>query len=439
MKDLAEEVNFDGLVGPTHNYAGLALGNIASHKNKGKVSNPRKAALQGLAKAKLLSELGGKQAILPYNFRPNLSLLRSLGFTGKDEQVIDKVYKKAPELLANCYSASSMWAANLATISPSCNTLDGKVHFSIANLCSNFHRAQEAKSNHTILKSIFADEKHFVVHEPLLSCPMLADEGAANHSYICNNYGEQGVELFVYGFSGSEFINDLNYSPRQNLLASQAVARRHSVKKALFLEQSKQAITMGAFHNDVVFVANENVILYHEQAFALDPKKLFGEISKELRNEMVIIKINKKELSLEQAINSYLFNSQIISTSKDEMMLIAPQESENDLHTKKVIDKVITSTDNPINRVNFVDCKQSMQNGGGPACLRLRVVLSKEQQLAVKGNIFLTDKLYEQLVEFIEKNYREHLSQKDLSDPLLLKESQQAYLHLKSILGLHTG
>ncbi len=44
------EINFDGIVGPSHNYAGLSLGNLASARNAGAVSRPRDAALQGLAK-----------------------------------------------------------------------------------------------------------------------------------------------------------------------------------------------------------------------------------------------------------------------------------------------------------------------------------------------------------------------------------------------------
>ena len=41
------EINFDGLVGPSHNYAGLSIGNLASTRNAGQLSQPRRAALEG--------------------------------------------------------------------------------------------------------------------------------------------------------------------------------------------------------------------------------------------------------------------------------------------------------------------------------------------------------------------------------------------------------
>ncbi|MGA8031441.1 MAG: N-succinylarginine dihydrolase, partial [Casimicrobiaceae bacterium] len=43
-------MNFDGIPGPTHNYSGLAQGNLAAERNAQQVSNPREAALQGLEK-----------------------------------------------------------------------------------------------------------------------------------------------------------------------------------------------------------------------------------------------------------------------------------------------------------------------------------------------------------------------------------------------------
>ena len=51
----AREFNFDGLVGPSHNYAGLSFGNVASFSNVKSASNPKQAALQGLAKMRALA------------------------------------------------------------------------------------------------------------------------------------------------------------------------------------------------------------------------------------------------------------------------------------------------------------------------------------------------------------------------------------------------
>ena len=110
------EVNFDGLVGPTHNYAGLALGNVASMRHGGLEANPREAALQGLAKMKSLMDAGYAQGVLPPQQRPDLGALRALGFSGSDERVLARAAGEAPQILRAVCSASSMWTANAATV-----------------------------------------------------------------------------------------------------------------------------------------------------------------------------------------------------------------------------------------------------------------------------------------------------------------------------------
>src|SRR3954449_10665729 len=94
------EVNFDGIVGPTHNYAGLSFGNVASMSHRRAVSSPKQAALQGLAKMKFLHGLGVMQAVLPPHERPHLPTLRRLGFTGDDADILAKVVREDPTLLA---------------------------------------------------------------------------------------------------------------------------------------------------------------------------------------------------------------------------------------------------------------------------------------------------------------------------------------------------
>src|SRR6202008_1709189 len=59
------EINFDGIVGPSHNYAGLSLGNLAATSNAGLASRPREAALEGVAKMRANLALGLVQGILP--------------------------------------------------------------------------------------------------------------------------------------------------------------------------------------------------------------------------------------------------------------------------------------------------------------------------------------------------------------------------------------
>ncbi|HAU04522.1 MAG TPA: succinylarginine dihydrolase, partial [Pseudoalteromonas shioyasakiensis] len=163
----AVEVNFDGLVGPTHNYAGLSYGNVASLSHASSHSNPKEAVLQGLEKMKAMHELGLEQGIFAPHARPDINVLKRLGFTGSDSQIIEKAFKADPVLLRACYSASAMWTANAGTISPSVDTLDGKVHFTAANLNNKFHRSLEPVTTTALLKAMFNDERYFSHHTHL--------------------------------------------------------------------------------------------------------------------------------------------------------------------------------------------------------------------------------------------------------------------------------
>lgn len=200
----AREYNFDGIPGPTHNYAALSYGNLASLQHGGRVSHPRAAVLQGLAKMKRLHDLGAPQAVLPPHPRPDLDILRRLGF-GSDRPgddgpaLLQRAAHEAPELLARASSASAMWTANAATVSPSADTQDGRLHFTPANLSASLHRSIEAPQTARILQRIFSDPAHFAHHPPLPSS--LGDEGAANHTRLASEYGAPGLELFVYGAS----------------------------------------------------------------------------------------------------------------------------------------------------------------------------------------------------------------------------------------------
>jgi len=139
----AREVNFDGLIGSTHNYGGLSDGNLASSRHAGKTAYPKKAALQGLDKMRHLHDRGLWQGVLPPHQRPFLPAIRSLGYAGNDKQVFEKVWKDDPQLARNMMSASSMWAANAATVSPSSDTQDRIMHLTPANLSTMLHRSIE--------------------------------------------------------------------------------------------------------------------------------------------------------------------------------------------------------------------------------------------------------------------------------------------------------
>jgi len=438
------EVNFDGLVGPTHNYAGLSIGNLASQTYAQSVSHPKEAALQGLQKMLLLKNLGLLQGILPPHERPNLSLLRNLGFYGSDIQVLEQAKRKAPEIFYACYSSSSMWAANAATVSPSQDCLDNRLHITPANLLSHFHRFLEADFTSHMLEKIFHDQTKFKVHAALPQHPIFSDEGAANHNRLCSEYGEAGIEIFVYGRSCFSKTDEVprKYPARQTLEASSAVVRRHQLSedKVIFVKQNPRAIDEGVFHNDVISVANQNVFLFHEKAF--EKEEGFLQAIKGAIKEFVpfpipmyFLKVMESELSVKEAVDSYLFNSQLITLPDNTMSLIAPTEAQEMARAYGVIDRLLKE-DNPIKSVHFVNCRESMKNGGGPACLRLRVVMRPDEVQALPESCFLTDVRYQELVEWVDRYYRETLQPEDLLDPLLLEESRAALDELTKILEL---
>jgi succinylarginine dihydrolase len=438
----AREVNFDAIVGPTHNYAGLAYGNIASQKNKRAVSRPRKAALEGLAKMKFLADLGVMQAVLPPLLRPDLKLLRGVGFGGSDAEVLAATWREDPGLLAAASSASAMWAANAATVSPSADSADHRVHFSPANLISQLHRSIEAESTAATLRAIFADDSHFIHHAPLPSQARYADEGAANHTRLCAGYNSPGLQLFVFG---KQFASDAPTGPRtfparQTDQASRAIARRHRLagERAIFVQQNPAAIDAGVFHNDVAAVGNQNVFFYHAQAY-LDEPKVIEEIRAKFAAisplPLHLFEVAAQELSLEEAVQTYLFNSQIVTLPDGSMSLIAPAECESHPRARAVIDRLL-SAGTPITSVHFVSVRQSMRNGGGPACLRLRVVLNDAELATTHQGVFLNDILYNRLVSWVMKRYREELSADDLADSNLLEESRTAQIELARILDL---
>lgn len=436
----AREANFDGLVGPTHNYAGLSFGNVASQTNEKSVANPLAAAKQGLRKMKQLADLGFLQGVLPPQERPSLRLLRELGFSGSEQKVIERAAKEAPELLAAASSASAMWTANAATVSPSADTQDGRVHFTPANLTSKLHRAIEHEATRRTLSSIFADPARFVVHEALPGTPALGDEGAANHTRFCAQYGERGVEFFVYGRSeyrrGPEPVR---FPARQTFEASRAVAQRHGLSDAgtVYAQQSPDVIDAGVFHNDVIAVGNRQTLFCHERAF-VEQSAVYDQLRTQLAlagGSLSVIEVPDARVSVSDAVSSYLFNSQLLTRPDGRDVLVVPQECRENPHVAAYLDDLANGS-GPISDVLVFDLRESMKNGGGPACLRLRVVLNETERAAVAPGVWIDDTLFARLDAWIGKHYRDRLAPSDLADPNLLMESRTALDELTQILGL---
>lgn len=437
---LGYEVNFDGLVGPTHHYAGLSFGNEASTKHRNLVSNPKLAAKQGLAKMKALSDLGLKQGVLVPHERPHLPMLRKLGFRGDDASVLAQAMQYAPQLLSSLSSASCMWTANAATVSPSADSADGRVHFTTANLNNKFHRSIEADTTSQVLKAIFRDEQHFAHHAALPQVALFGDEGAANHNRLGGSYADRSVQVFVYGqqhFNGE--AGPKRYPARQTREASEAIARLHQLDAAhtVFVQQHPDVIDQGVFHNDVIAVSNQQVLFHHQQAF-LHQAQALDEIRRKMatiEQELIAIEVPTQRVSVDDAVATYLFNSQILTRPDGGMSIVVPEESRKNAAVWGYLNDMI-QMGTPIDDIKVFDLRESMQNGGGPACLRLRVALNEQELQAVNPKVLMNEQLFTALNQWVDRHYRDRLTQADLVDPLLLIESRQALDELTVLMNL---
>jgi succinylarginine dihydrolase len=434
------ELNLDGLVGPTHHYGGLGLGNLASQRHRHAVANPRAAALEGLAKMRLLVELGLPQAVLPPQLRPHLPALRGIGFSGSDAAVLAAAADSAPELLSAAASTSAMWAANAATVSAAGDTSDGRLHMTPANLISQWHRSLETIDTAATLRAIFRGSEHFAHHPPLPAATPFADEGAANHVRLAADHGGPGIEIFSFGRVGEHQPARSRHPARQTLAASQAIARLHSLDPArtVFLRQSEAAIDAGVFHNDVIAVGNENLLLVHEAAWmdgAAAITTIRGRFHAVTGSELTVIEVSTGDVPLAVAVDTYLFNSQLVSLPTGGMALICPAECREHPATSRWLDQLLAD-ECPVVAVHAVNVRQSMKNGGGPACLRLRVPLTPEQFAAVHPGVLLDAQRLAWLEAWVRRHYRDRLSVADLADPALLEECRTALNELSMMLSL---
>ncbi|MEM1106549.1 MAG: N-succinylarginine dihydrolase [Pseudomonadota bacterium] len=441
----AVEANFDGLIGPTHNYGGLSDGNLASAKNSGAVSNPREAALQGLKKMRMMVSAGLVQGVLPPQPRPDdwtfIDTRLIGGHTAFDaKRDIPAAAAIDPRLLKIAYSASPMWAANAATVSPSADTADGELKLTAANLTTMLHRSFEPQMTAEILRQVFRSASPAPaarIFPALHAHPDYADEGAANHVRLCRAHGEPGVEIFVYGRRAGEAA--AGFPARQTREASEAIARAHQLRpeRTVFLKQSSAAIAAGAFHNDVVCVGALETLFFHEEAFedtsaALEQIRRAGDGLFDLRPVMV----PSEEVPLTDAISSYLFNSQLVEwPDEDRLVLVAPTETRDTPSTASYCEALVAGN-GPIGRVEYVDVRQSMRNGGGPACLRLRVVLTDEERGLVHPGVLLNGDKIDRLQEVVSLTYRDRLAPSDFADPDFAVEALEAYEAIVAALDL---
>jgi len=427
------EINFDGLIGPTHNYAGLSRGNLASQKHLNKTSNPKAAALQGLDKMRLIMDQGIPQGFFLPHERPHLKTLRALGFRGTDEDIINRAAKQNPLLLKNVYSASSMWAANAATFSPSIDSYDQNIHITPANLNTMFHRSIEHEFTQTQLELMFGGVA--IVHDPIENISGYGDEGAANHLRVSEQHLKSGFQIFVYGSSAFEVHQGM--ITRQAEEISKAVSIMHQLDpdRVLFLKQNEQAINAGSFHNDIVSLANEEVFIFHQEAFEdrVELERILHHLKDHVKG-FHPIEILSKDISLDDLVSSYLLNSQLITVKNNEMMMLLPEEVQNHSNCMRWLEEIKSSS--PIKHIEFVDIRQSMMNGGGPACLRFKITVNNDEFNQINEKFLLTPKKLMDLRALVTKHYRDKLNPADLLDNNLVQESYRFLDELTQLLDL---
>jgi succinylarginine dihydrolase len=434
MKRTVQEIQLDGIVGPTHHFGGLSFGNVASMQHAGWHSHPRQAARQGLAKMRQVLALGLVQAVLPPLPRPDIGFLRQVGFRGSDTAVLAKAAARAPHLVSLAMSSAFMWTANAATVIPSSDSTDGRCHVMVANLMATPHRALEGQARALMLRRLFGNPHLVVVHDPLPANLALSDEGAANHCRFATSQGSRGWHLFVYGRAHDTPKRDLprTFPARQSHEASRAVARLGRLRpgRGIFVRQQARAIDAGAFHNDVVMVNNADRLLLHEQCL-VEQETVLQQMRKHLPT-LRVYQVSQRDLSLRQAVKSYLFNSQLLHTPQG-YVLLAPMQSSSG-PAVQVIRRLLD--EGFIDRVVFQALDQSMAGGGGPACLRLRLPLAAQELATLTPGILLDEARIQRLETWVDQHYRDELTPEALADPALLREAQQALDALTQMLDL---
>jgi succinylarginine dihydrolase len=243
---------------------------------------------------------------------------------------------------------------------------------------------------------------------------------------LAPSHGEAGVEVFVYGVAGGPF------PARQHVEASKAIARLHRLDPArtIFAAQSEEAIAAGAFHNDVVAVANGPVLFAHEKAFAARDE-LVEALGLALPG-FELVEVPDAEVPLADAVKSYLFNAQLVTPPDGAMTLVAPTECRDTPSVAGWIERHLASN-GAIRRVEFVDVRQSMANGGGPACLRLRVACDPAD---VDPRFLVDEAKLDRLAETIAREWPEEIDCNELQAPALVADVERARAALLETLNL---
>ena len=238
--------------------------------------------------------------------------------------------------------------------------------------------------------------------------------------------------------TGLMHIDQLPPNTRQDRLLKRRrpLPRQHRLDpdRVVYAQQHPDVIDQGVFHNDVIAVGNQNLLFCHEKAF-LHQANVYEDLLKVTDGQLTILEVPKSKVRVETAVQTYLFNSQLLSQPDGRMIIVVPSECQTNQTVANYLQELVDS-DSPISSVKTFDLRQSMSNGGGPACLRLRVVLTEKELAAVNQHCLMSNSLFTQLNDWVNRHYRDRLTAEDLADPQLLQESRTALDELTQILDL---
>lgn len=497
------EVSLEGLPGPTHHFGGLAYGNLHAMAHAKTESSPKRAALESLAKMSLLLKLGVEVLFMPPQLRPNGAFLSDMGFRGSLMEQLQRAYNDAPTLFLASLSSSFMWTANAATITASCDSQNGKVHITPANLLSQIHRATETATVARFFETYIASE-NVIVHPPLPA--PFADEGAANLIRLEDSDG-QGHYLFAYGRSLVETLAQPQKFPaRQTREACEAIVRRHglSPNRVQYVQQHPDAIDAGVFHQDVVAFGHQGTLVAHERAYGplcsaspnkegerffqgaspLEPHQgtrsleipkgalplgtpegasLLGSrgqgaapqgepegaalgsdlpfpgeglgmgprmVSTTARHPNTLlgpgfktVEIPEKEIPLADLVASYLCNGQIITDRDQRRIFLAPARCQHIPTVTQWLNQNITRFADDL---RYIPVEESLKNGGGPACLRLRMPVTAQEYQQIHPAIKLTPAKIEQLEHLVNSLYPDRFHPTDILEEACLDQCVRA-------------
>ena len=426
------EYNLDSMIGPTHHFGGLSKGNLASMAHQFQMSSPKKAALEGLEKMRLAHEIGQNQLWFPPQRRPIFDAM--INGAGSDIDKVRWAFDNNPELLSQLFSSSAMWMANNATVSGSADSSDGLVHVIPANLSTLAHRRVEVAQNLILLNYAFFT-KQFKVHPPLSH--RFRDEGAANHMQFSTDGHSKSLHLFVYNRSKSgDEDKYLPFPLRQSYEASRSLAKAMNIPETqtLICRQLATSVQKGVFHHDVVGMSHQDVLIIHELALEDQDHtlQLLQTMSQNiLKKKLTIIQVSSEQLSLKEALDTYFFNSQFIKDQDGNVHLICAQQCNNHPKVSLLVDDLIAQK--VIEKVHYISLSESMMNGGGPACLRLRLPLTSKEFSNIPNCFKFSDEKYQEMVHFVHQFYPNQVRLADFIQINFLKKMNQLFDGLYSL------